>query len=325
MVVESPPKEPRLPENTTAQQLLEKYSEKARAEIAQQQGISAAAFNTYLNARARQERVAASISQAKEILRNKPASGERNENEICAEQAVIFGLKQVLQRFSPEDLAEEVIDALERQAYAAVEEFWELPLGFRNTLQSKKVEQMFDRIVAARTQNGIAKSMRAGMTAAEARKAAVESLQEQAKRTNLNFLRHALEYAAAKFAEGYVAWRGRETSNLTELQSIVDGYGNRPLTTQESKLFAAFVKAAKSHYFGGTRSDFSGTLQKYRRMMSVIFVAYRNRGPHRRTVSNVSGPVEMFTSHQSGHEAGYRRVGKARPHRDPSGGNGEKW
>lgn len=322
MAMESNEKEPQLPENVTARQLLDEYSEKARAEIAQEQGISAVTFNKYLSGRARQERIAASVSQANEILQNKPASGERNENVALAEQAIIRGLKQILQEFSPEYLTEEAIDVLEREAYAAVEN---LPPGYQFTHEGKKLERMFERIVAARTQNYIAKRIGEGMSETDARKAAVESLQEQEKRTNLNYLRWALEYAAAKFAEGYFAWRGRETKSMPELQSIVDGYGNRPLTTEESGLLATFVKAAKAHYFNGARPDFSGDLRKYQRMMGVIFVAYRNHGPHRRTVSNVSGPVEMFTSHQSGRESGYRRVGKARPHRDPSGGSGENW
>jgi hypothetical protein len=325
MMMESDEKEPQLPENTTAQQLLDEYSDKARAEIAQAQGISAAMFNRYLNARARSARVAASVSQAKEILQNKPAPAERNGSEILAESAVVRGLTEVITLFGPEHLSEAEIDKLERQAYVELEEFEASPHPYLFTREGKKLERMFKRVVETRTQNEIKKHIEAGLSDADARKAAVESLREQEKRTNLRILRYALESMASKFAEAHHPWEGRETREMSELQSIVSNYGKRPLAARESELLAAFVKAAKTHYFNRAYPDHTHVLWKYRRMFDTVFAAYKNHGPHKRTSSNVSGPSEVFTSHQSEREAGYRRVGKARPHRDTSGGSGENW
>lgn len=324
-MTEPPEKDFQLPENTTAQQLLDEYSDKARAEIAQQQGLSASEFNRHLQTLAKKERVAASVLQANKILQNKPAPVERNENEILAEGAVVRGLKEVIEAFGPEFLSEEEIDKLERQAYAALEEASEGTLLYLHQTREKKIVNMFERVFEARTQFEIKKRIEAGMTDSDARVGAAALLVTQAERTNLNVLRNALEGIAHKFEGDFPLWRGRETREMPELQSIAENYGKRTLTTQESELLSAFVKASKSYYFSRTYPDSSHVLHKYRRMLDTVFAAYRNHGPHKRTSANVSGPAEAFTSHQSEREAGYKRTSKARPHRDPSGGSGENW
>ncbi len=326
MNFESTEDEPQLPEGTTAAQLLDEYSEKALAEMAQAQGFTPAVFNRYLNAQARRERVAASVTQAKEILQQaKPEMGERHESEVVAEEAVIRGMKEMVRRFAPENLTDEEIDALEREAYAAKEEAGKMSLGYPYTMKRKKIEHMFDRVVEARAQNEIAKRIEGGMTEGDARKEVAASLLEQQARTNLIELRNALESTSRKLGEGYGTWSRSErgTRTMAEVQSIVDGYGNRALTPDESALLSAFIKEAKADYFGSKSHETPKILEKYQRMLAVVFDSYRNHGPHKRTMANVSGPVETFTSYQSEREAGYRRVGKARPHRDPSGGNGE--
>jgi len=326
MNFESTEDEPQLPEGTTAAQMLEEYSEKALAEMAQAQGFTPAAFNRFLNVQARRERVAASVTQAKEILQQAtPEMSERHESEVVAEKAVIRGMNEMVRRFGPENLTDEEIDALEREAYAALEEAGKISRGYAYQIKLEKIWHMFDRVVEARVQNEIAKCLEGGMSETAARREVAESLLEQKDRTNLNALKYALERASKKLTDGYKSWGGseRETRKMAEVQSIIDGYGNRALTPEESALLSAFVKEAKADYFGGKSHDTPKILKKYQRMLGPIFDAYRNYGPHKRTVANVSGPVETFTSYQSEREAGYRRVGKARPHRDPSGGNGE--
>ncbi len=323
MGIESSEREPNLPENTTAGQLLDDYSEKARAEIAQSQGLSLIAFDRYLNARARRERIAVSVAKAEESL-GKAKYGEamKDDNEVVAEEAVIRGMKEVLRRFSPEVLSEDEIDALEREAYAEMEKIGETTFAFLHGNTRERLKRLFRRVVEARAQNEILKLVHEGMVETEARNMVAESLLEQDKRTNLNPLKAVLISVSGKLKGEYVSWNERETQKLAELESIIDGYGKRDLTPQESELLAAFVRAAKANYLNGTYPS-SPILNKYTRMLGVIFSAYRNYGPYKRTFANVAGPAEVFTPHQSGYVAGYSRKNKARPHRDPSGGNGE--
>ncbi len=225
------------------------------------------------------------------------------------------------------DLNADEIEELERQAYALCEEA-DLagPFTAKATWKRKQARSLFERVLAVNARKEIAAMVASGVDEEEARKRVGTTMLELSPRQNLFALKEAFQSVGSMYAKDYHAWKARDTRQLVELENLISAYNSKSMQPEQAEMLGEFVKAAKSNYMGGmgTGKD-PEVIQRYRRMLPVIFAAYSKYGPYKRQADGVVGPSEVYGAYQSERNSGYRRDSKARPHRDTSGGNGEKY
>jgi hypothetical protein len=328
-----PPKEPELPEGKSANEVLNEMSDKDRTALAQAQGMSLVAYDRYLNVRARRERVDEAVAGVYTRKAEKATvSTERNPHDIKAEEAVLKGLKEALDDLEPTRLSEDEAANLEKQAYELVEQSSSASTNQKVTLMRKKATEHFEQVALSQALDAVDVHIADGMTRSEALKELSMSLEQRAKRQNMREMAEALETVSRLLSRGGYR-KDKIVEPPTWLRKLISEYGTRALETSEQDLLRDLVKYGKQKYFKGEEDQAlseeiirkSGLDTYARNLLPHIANAYRKYGPHQRTAHKTTGNTEVYEAVQSDEVAGYRRDSKARPHRDPSGGNGEKF
>lgn len=301
---------PKLPEDMTAQQLLDEVSEKDRATIAQSQGVSLQEFDRFLNAEARKQRVSGYISEAGDTLKNEPV--ERNEYDLKAEHAVIRGLEEVLSSIDNKTLSAEKVEELENEAYKLIDQASGESSNVKAAGMRRRAEGLFKKVAMSEALSEISRSGSSKETIAQI----VDYLRERGSRQNIQ------EYSRALYDAAREIMRGATNSPLTEIRQLVSSYKSDVMDEEQKELLRRFAQYGKNVYIAQEAKIETG-IERFEYLLEGVADGYRKYGPHRREASNVSGPSEVYGSYQSDKVSGYRSDSKRRPHRDPSGGNGE--
>lgn len=315
------PKTPTLPKGMTANQTLNDTSAKERVELAKHSGMTTEAYERYLEQRAKQERVEASIDA---VQKSHTTSSEKSEHDIAAERAVIEGIRsvdisnsQILDTDEENKMTDEAMTMLNKRDAL----FDQPTINMREADRLQRaIVPLFRKVLLSQMARQYKMLMSSGSDASVARKRIAVELEEAMDSDNVPFRRVIRQ----RIWEQMI--RGTATS-VRELYDLADEYNNGRLSKQQQELMSRVVECMKAAYFKGRlTTDILSRFQlsHLRKPMQRVFTRFKEVGPYRKTSSNVAGPVETFTPVQSSDEVmGYRRVGKRRPHRDPSGGSGD--
>ncbi len=301
---------PKLPEGMTAQQLLDEVSENDRATIAKSQGISLQEFDRFLATKSREERVSGYMRDAKNKLEGVPA--ERDENELTAERAVIRGLDEVLSSIDDQVLSAEKFEELEREAYILIDQLGAEINNVKAAGIRRRVEGLFKKIATSEALSEVSKHGNSVETIGEI----AAALQKKGDRQNIQEYSYALYRAARE-----LQW-SLQNSPLAEVRQLVSSYRSGVMSVEQKDLLRRFTQYGK-HAYIKQHPKIETDIDRFKYLLEGVANGYKKYGPHRREVSDVSGPSEVYGSYQSDKVSGYRSDSKRRPHRDPSGGNGE--
>lgn len=302
-----------LPEDKTAEELLNDVSDKDRERIAQSQGLTLAVYDKYLRARASRERVARAVNEAKDLL-SAGKSVEKSPYDKQAEDAVIKGIRHAVTTIEAREYSTKHAEKLFEEAYNLFNksEAEESPEG-KKQLHEAAVWR-FHSVVRSRSVQEVLDLVHGGATFREAHLQMSDILKKRAATQNIPDLKKAYEQMAESILTDEFVEEANE--KLQMLASLKEGQEPGP---ELRELLDNLIKAAKGGYFKNRITtailDRYG-LKAYRMHISEIVRAYAKYGPHKKSIGNVSGPTEVYGSIQSGdRNSGYNRTGKNRPHR----------
>lgn len=308
---------PKLPEGVLASRLQEEASEKEMEAMARAQGISLVAFKRFVNEQAKQERIIGYVTKASDVLSQKSKeSVGRDENMTKTEESVIRGLEYFFASVERKMISPEEIESIENEAYALAENADQEKRGAKRAGARIKAKFLFMKAIRAEVLREIHEK---GNTK-EVREEIAERLRERSTRSNIRSLGEAISEIRRELVWGNLG------NDHEALKSLINAFRSGTLTIGQRALLQSLAKFAKTTYIAGHWKNADDELLKdHGDVLNDVSNAYRKYGPHKKTNANVSGPSEVFDSHQSDRVSGYRSDSKRRPHRDPSGGNGEKY
>lgn len=303
-------KEPKLPQDVSAAQILNEYSGKQIGSLAEEAGMTREAFERFLQKRASAE----SVSKTVQDVQKQIASGrEKTEYDKQAEEAVLQGVKDVRAAIERPNISEQQEEQYYSRAYEQLNKIEDAETENDRERYRLEAVRNFGYAIRARAIRDLFEQVRKGMSFNESKRVVVDSFSENAKKQNIPELGEAYKQQA-QYLDNEInmqrAWAA--------IDPLIQHYEAGTMTQDDKDLLQSLVDCAKAAYFRGFKHQMIERfgLQGLHDYMNPVISAYRKLGPHKKTSSNVSGPSELYGSVQSGDKnSGYNRTSKARPHR----------
>ncbi|HEY4524784.1 MAG TPA: hypothetical protein VJL39_00275 [Candidatus Paceibacterota bacterium] len=303
-------KEPELPQDTSAAQILNEYSGKQIAALADGAGMTREAFERFLQKRARSENVAKTVQDVQKQI----ASGrEKTEYDKQAEEAVLQGIKEMRAAIERPNISEHQEEQYYSRAYEQLNKIEYAETEYDRKRHRLEAVRYFGYAIRARAIRDLFEQVRKGMPFTESKRVVVASFSESAKKQNIPELGEAYKQQAEYLDQEINMQRA-----WAAIDPLIQHYEASTMTQEDRDLLQSLVDCAKAAYFRGFEYQMIERfgLQGLDAYMNPVIRAYRKLGPHKRKSNNVSGPSEIYGSVQSGdRNSGYNRTGKARPHR----------
>lgn len=315
----APKKKPHLPEGATAYDVLNNFSGKQKAALAEEAGMTPEAYELFLEQRVREERTASTVAS---VETTRLANREVNPHDERAEKAVLKGLEELVKKITVPPLSEAQEERFFNDAYRYLNEAYRQKTDRENEMYREWALKSFTHVVQARAVRQLLELVRGGMPFAKAQKQVSDRFAHGAERQNVKEL--SLAYAAVSTSIYFDSYR---QEIYEELNPLLQHYENNEMTNEDHRLLESLIQCAKAAYFKGKLTEEMLTrfnLLKYKPEMARVIAAYAKHGPHQKAFENVAGPTEVYGSSQitktvrSGKGpavSGYSRKSQRRPHR----------
>lgn len=304
---------PELPKGVTADHIINNYSGNEKAELAKRLGLSAVAFERFLEKQAREERVKQTIGAIQKTVSAMPA--EKTPYDRQAEEAVMSGVGLALGYIRQPSVSTTMEDHYEKKAYEFLNEIENAATNRSKADLRRKAIYNFGQMIDYRIQREVVQLLNEGKTFSQARQIVTAKFYDDSKKQNIPELAQAFKDQALKLDADIALHRV-----WSVLGSLAQQYRSGTLDEDARSLLQDLVAFGKAVYFKGKTDD--GMLERFglqglsREAVRHISDAYKKYGPHKTTSDRVAGPTEVYGSTQSGNRnMGYNRTGKRRPHR----------
>src|SRR3989338_1614151 len=303
-------KEPKLPQDVSAAQILNEYSGTQIGLRAEEAGMTRDAFERFLRKRASAE----SIGKTVQDVQKRIASGrEKTGYDKQAEDAVLQGVKEMRAVIERPDISENQEEQYYSRAYEQLNQIENAETEYDRKRYRLEAVRNFGYAIRARAIRDLFEQVRKGMPFTESKRVVVAYFSESAKKQNIPELGEASKQQAEYLDQEINMQRA-----WAAIDPLIQHYEASTMTQEDRDLLQSLVDCAKAAYFRGFEYQMIERfgLQGLDAYMNPVIRAYRKLGPHKRKSNNVSGPSEIYGSVQSGdRNSGYNRTGKARPHR----------
>ncbi len=314
---------PKLPKNTTANQLLNDFSAADRKKLASTAGMDAAAYDAFLEKLAGKQRLSRSVASIKAQIA--PVIVEKDRPTLQAESEIIRGI-QAIDILNRKPLSTEDMEKNDAEAFRMLDnaEYFERNQLWVQVDHSRHIaRKLFRENILSRTIIALFKLRDKGIAPREARRQILNTLKAEGELDNVPQRNYARDGVAFEIGKNL-----QDAEVLHDLNQMVLNHESQTMSAEQEDLMHKIVQCMKTAYIRGKLSEelmrqFS--LEGYHAVLPRLFKMYKKHGPMRTTADKVSGPAEVFEPTQTGEEKGYRPTGKRRPHRGTSGGSDDRF